>query len=66
MHLLGHPKCEIPWGKIHSADVAVIECEKEFGLIGRDVTRVDHIHNTSSSDLKVLPAFRYSHYQTET
>ena len=54
---LGHLKCEIPWEKkIHSVDVAVIESEKDFGLIGRDVTRVDHIHNASLSDVKVLPA----------
>ena len=56
---LGHLKCEIPWEKkIHSVDVAVIESEKEFGLIGRDVTRVDHFHNESLSDVKVLPAIK--------
>ena len=44
--------------KIHSIDVAVIESEKEFGLIGRDVTRVDHIHNASLSDVIVLPAIK--------
>ena len=44
--------------KIHSVDVAVIESQKEFGKIGRDVTRVDHIHNTSLSDVKVLPAIK--------
>ena len=39
MHYLGHLKCDIQWEKkIHSVDVAVIESEKEFGLIGRDVT----------------------------
>ena len=38
----GHRKCEIPWEKqIHSVDVAVIEFEREFGLIGRNVTRVE-------------------------
>ena len=59
MLYLGHLKCEIPWEKkIHSVDVAVIESEKEFGLIGRDVTRVDHIHNASLSDVKVLPAIK--------
>ena len=57
MLYLGHLMCEIPWKKkIHSVDVAVIESEKEFGLIGRNVTRVDHIHNASLSDVKVLPA----------
>ena len=55
MLYLGPLKCEIPWEKkTHSVDVAVIECEKEFGLIGRDVTRVDHIHNASLSDVKSL------------
>ena len=55
MLYLGHLKGEIPWKKkIHSVDVAVIESEKE--LIGRGVTRVDHIHNASPSDLKFLPA----------
>ena len=59
MLYIGHLKCEIPWEKkIHSVDVAVIESEKEFGLIGRDVTRVDHIHNASLSDVKVLPAIK--------
>ena len=53
MLCLGHLKCEIPWEKIHSVDVAVIESEKEFGLIGRDVTRNDHIHNAVAlSDVK--------------
>ena len=42
--------------EIHSIDVAVIELEKEIGLIGRDVTQIDHIHNVSLSDVKVLPA----------
>ena len=59
MLYLGHLKCEIPWEKkIHTVDVAVIESEKEFGLIGRDVTRVDHIHNASLYDVKVLPAIK--------
>ena len=49
-------KCEVPWERnIHTVDVAVIESEKEFGLIDRDVSRVDHIHNASSSDVEVLP-----------
>ena len=59
MLYLGHIKCEIPWEKkILSFDVEVIESEKEFGLIGRDVTRVDHIHNASLSDVKVLLALK--------
>ena len=59
MLYLGHLKCEIPWKKkTQCVDVAVIESEKEFGLIGRDVTRVDHIHNASLSDVKVLPAIK--------
>ena len=59
MLYLGHLKCEIPWEKkIHSVDVAVIESEKKFGLIGRDVARVDHIHNASLSVVKVLPAIK--------
>ena len=37
-------------------DVAVIETEKDFGLIGSDVTRVDLIHNGSLSDVKVVSA----------
>ena len=37
-------------------DVAVFESEKDFGLIGRNVTRVDHIHNRPLSDVVVLPA----------
>ena len=59
MFCLGHRQCEIPWEKkIHSVDVAVIESEKEFGLIGRNVTRVDHVHNASLSDEKVLPVIK--------
>ena len=59
MQYLGHLKCEIPWKKnIHAVDVAVIESEKDFGLIGRDVTRVDHIHSASLSDVEVLPAIK--------
>ena len=44
--------------KIHSNDVAVIESEKAFGMIGRDMTQVDHIHNASVSDVKVLLAIK--------
>ena len=59
MLYLGHLKCEIPWEKkIHTVDVAVIESEKDFRLIGRDVTRADHIHNASLSDVKILPALK--------
>ena len=59
MLFLGHLNCEIPWEKkIHSVDVAVNEPEKEFGLIGRDVTSVDHIHNVSLFDVKVLLAVK--------
>ena len=55
MHYLGYLTCEIPWEKkIHCLDI--IEAADEFGSIGRDVTRVDHIHNVSLSDVKVLPA----------
>ena len=32
--------------------------EKEFGLIGRDVTRVDHNHNASLSDVKISPVIK--------
>ena len=55
---LGPSKCEIPWVKIHHVDVAVIESEKEFGLIGRGVTRFDHTHNASLSDVKVSSAIK--------
>ena len=56
---LGHLKSEVPWEKnIHSVDVAVIESEKEFGLIGRNMTRVDHIHNAFLSDVKIMPAIK--------
>ena len=59
MLYLGHLKCEVPWEKkIQSVEVAVIESEKESGLIGRDVTRADHIHIASLSDVKVLPAIK--------
>ena len=44
--------------RIYNVDVAVIEYKNEFGLIGRDVTRVDQIHNASFSDVKVLPAIK--------
>ena len=43
--------------KLHSVDVAAIEwSEYEIGVMGRDVTRVDHIHNSSLSDIKLLSA----------
>ena len=59
MHYLRHRECEIPWEKkTQSNYVADIESEKEFGLIDRDVTRVDHIHNASLSDVKVLPVIK--------
>ena len=58
MRYLGHLKREILGKKIHSVDVAVIESETKFGLISRDVTRVDQIHNASLSDVKVLPAIK--------
>ena len=44
--------------KFHSVDVEVIESKKEFELIGRDMTRVDHIDNVSLSDVKVVLAVR--------
>ena len=58
LHYLCHLKCEILWEKIHCVDVAVIESENEFGLIGRDVNRVDLIQNGSLTDVKVLPALK--------
>ena len=57
MHYRGHLKCDIPKEKkILTVDVARNESEKEIGMIGAEVTRVDHIQNASLSDVKVLPA----------
>ena len=59
MQYLGHLECEIPWEKkVHRVDVGVIESEKEFGLIGRDVTQVDSVHSSSVTDVKFLPAVK--------
>ena len=41
-----------------SVNVGVIESEKEFGLIGRDVTQVDSVHSSSVTDVKFLPAVK--------
>ena len=43
------------WEKdIGCVDVGGIESEKEFGLIGRDVTRVHHIPNASLTNIEIL------------
>ena len=44
--------------KFIALTVQLSKSEKEFGLIDRDVTHVDHIQNASLSDVKVLPAIK--------
>ena len=48
----------MPIEKHQNIGNAVMESGKESGLIGRDVTRVDHNHNASLSNVNIMPVIK--------